>query len=451
MYDNFEVARKRLLAEVIEGNKESFKNDFLKLVQLGIALLMEKDDNFFALFMIQVERKVKSDLPTPIATKITSSGFIMYFNPNILLECSLPEFHALIKHEIYHLLSGHYLRAKKIKNYYSPLAINIAMDISINQYIKNLPPWSERLENVKMAYHVDLKEEQSMEDYAKFLQEAIDKIKKEKLTIKDEALSEVGKYQDSSMSHDLWNENDGMLEEKDINNLTIKTVQNAIIRSGKNVPKVVEKYMDEVRKKSEISWKEYLSRIIGTVPKGYKKTITRKNRRQPERLDLRGTLTNHEAQIIVAIDISGSITDMEIEQIMVEVFAIVKNHSYEICIIECDSEIRRIYKVKNIRDIKKKMNTKGNTRFSPVFEYLNVQKKRNCILIYFTDGLGEKELIYKPINYKTIWILTGRGEKLSLNNPYGIIKRLSNVEYEKPDITYMKNEMKEYVAEWAGK
>ena len=46
---------------------------------------------------------------------------------------------------------------------------------------------------------------------------------------------------------------------------------------------------------------------MGTVESNKKKTITRRNRRQPNRLDLRGELRNHKAEIAVAIDISGSI------------------------------------------------------------------------------------------------------------------------------------------------
>ena len=49
---------------------------------------------------------------------------------------------------------------------------------------------------------------------------------------------------------------------------------------------------------------------------------------------------------------------------------------------------------------------------------------RNVILIYFTDGVGEKELEIRPINKNTIWVLTGK-EELSLGKPYGSIKRIS--------------------------
>jgi len=73
----------------------------------------------------------------------------------------------------------------------------------------------------------------------------------------------------------------------------------------------------------------------------------------------------------------------------------------------------------------------------------------SSILLYFTDGLGEKELKIKPKNYRIIWVLTGKGKELSIKHSYGRVLRLSNVEYEEPDIFYAKNELKEIRAEWA--
>ena len=58
---------------------------------------------------------------------------------------------------------------------------------------------------------------------------------------------------------------------------------------------------------------------MGTVESNRKKTITRRNRRQPNRLDLRGELRGHKAEIAVAIDTSGSISDEEFKQAIKEV------------------------------------------------------------------------------------------------------------------------------------
>ncbi len=159
---------------------------------------------------------------------------------------------------------------------------------------------------------------------------------------------------------------------------------------------------------------------MGTLEKGRKKTIMRRNRRQPNRLDLRGEISNHIAKIVVAIDISGSISDEEFNVAINEVINIVKNYKYEIKIIECDTKIRRIYKAKNSKDIKARLNTRGGTRFSPVFKYVN--NTDTNVLIYFTDGKGEVELEVKPGKYKTLWIISGKANEVSLRNKFGVIK-----------------------------
>ena len=138
------------------------------------------------------------------------------------------------------------------------------------------------------------------------------------------------------------------------------------------------------------------------------------------------------AVIGVAIDISGSISDEEFKQAIKEVLDIVKNYNHEITIIECDKEVKCTYKVKTINDIKDRCFSGGGTRFTPVFQYAN--SKNINLLVYFTDGKGEDKLQVKPKGYKVLWVISGRGDKHSLNEPYGAVKKLSKVEVK--DISF---------------
>ncbi|MEQ8197169.1 MAG: hypothetical protein ABRQ27_04075, partial [Clostridiaceae bacterium] len=79
--------------------------------------------------------------------------------------------------------------------------------------------------------------------------------------------------------------------------------------------------------------------------------------------------------------------------------------------------------------------------------YIKENNLRNYVLIYFTDGVGEKELAVKPVNYKTIWVLTGE-EELSLEKPYGSITRLQRDRREKYETTYGLEALKEVLNEW---
>src|SRR3712207_6450920 len=245
-------------------------------------------------------------------------------------------------------------------------------------------------------------------------------------------------------SHDIWDSID--IDFKQIKHITKSRAKNSL---NGNMPKAIEKAFKILNKKPEITWSDYFKNTIASMPLGYRKTVTRRDRRQPDRLDIRGKLSNNVVNITIAIDISGSITDKEIEKVMVEVFQIVKSYPYEIEIIECDSDIRRIYKVKSIKDIKKKIDTKGGTNFWPVFRYMNSSNLRNNLLVYFTDGMGEESLHVKPKNYKIFWVLTGKNQKLSLKNPYGEVKKLSTKNIEKNNVKIAIDDMGEIIKDWA--
>jgi predicted metal-dependent peptidase len=103
---------------------EEFRQKFYRLIELCTFSMMSGGDNFFAQFLIQLKREIKLDLPSALGTSMTKEGFVMYFNPAIFLTCSLPEMQALIKHEIYHIMSSHHIRQKSLKDKYSSLAVN---------------------------------------------------------------------------------------------------------------------------------------------------------------------------------------------------------------------------------------------------------------------------------------------------------------------------------------
>lgn len=175
--------------------------------------------------------------------------------------------------------------------------------------------------------------------------------------------------------------------------------------------------IQKLKGKSIVPWKKELRKFIGNIPSGNKKTIMRLNRRQPQRLDLRGTIADKIIKIVIAIDTSASMSSRELAIILNEIAKIIKTKKTEITIIECDAKIHRIYKVKRISGIDCNLHGRGGTCFSPVIRFLNNDKYyRDSLLIYFTDGYGEFE-IPKPLVYRTLWIVFGH--RLSVSKPYG--------------------------------
>ena len=418
-----------------KGNKfevkieEDFKRDFFSLVNKVNLSLMEDNANFYGYFLFQMNREIRFDISSATSVNFKGAKYVMYFNPIIFLELNMKQMETTIKHEILHVISQHLIRAKELKGKYSTLALNISMDVVVNQYLDYLPPYSITLEYINNKYDMKLEPYKTFEYYLEKVQTELD------LQEENDEGEEVDSNEnvivdfDPERTHDMWEESDEV-DEKTLNEFTEKFADSA--QKGKN-PNYIDAMIKSLKNRNgELPWNLFLKKLMGTIEANKKKTVTRRNRRQPSRLDLRGELRGHKAEIAVAIDISGSISDEEFKQAIKEVLAIVKSHNQEITIIECDKEIRRAYKVKSPRDVQERIATGGGTKFSPVFEYAN-NKKIN-LLIYFTDGKGEEKLEVIPRGYKTLWVISGRGDKLSLREPFGVVKKLKKVDIKQDTI-----------------
>lgn len=442
---NFDEEREELLKEVYlmsESNEVGsfYKRKFFDIVENVILFLLQGQDAFFGQFMLSIKREIRFDIKVPIATIPKRDGFNMYFNPFFFLSCTKKEMAALLKHEIYHIMNLHFEREKKLKDRFSREAVGLALDISINQYIKDLPVYSRKLEAINMEHNLNLYENRSIEEYTEEIYKSI------KSRMKDKKFNEDDNDEfllDMDNAHEIWDEID--IDEESIESLTKKT---AISAYNKNAPKGIEKLILAYDEKPEISWKSVLKNSIPSIKSGYKKSVVRRNRRQPERFDLRGTLPKNEAEVVVAIDISASIKDDEMKKILIEILGITRNSKNNITVIECDNEIRRVYRLNNEKDIQKRCRENGSTLFSPVFKYIRENRMKNCILIYFTDGVGENELEIKPFNKKTLWVICGN-EELSLKESYGEVKRIYGENHEKLDGNIGLQMVNEVIHDWA--
>jgi predicted metal-dependent peptidase len=270
------------------------------------------------------------------------------------------------------------------------------------------------------------------EYYVEHIQSALDLLEVDQVAADDNNNNSenIATDYDPEKTHDIWEES------RNIDDNTLKQFTEKFIKHTQkgSIPNYLDSMISAlINSKGALPWNLYLKRLMGSVASHKKKILTRRNRRQPERLDLRGQLRIHKAKLVVALDISGSISDVAFLLAMKEVLNIANAYPHEITIVECDSEIRRVYKVNAVKDIKDRMPIRGGTRFTPVFEYAN-QHKVN-LLVYFTDGKGEDQLLSLPKGYKTLWVISGRENSLSLKEAHGSVKYLDNVKVNDPVVT----------------
>lgn len=430
---------------------KEYENRFFKLVsKLNLRLI--ESDSFFGYFFLQVGQELRFGMTSGTGINFKGSRYVMYFNPLIFLDMTPAQMISSIKHEILHVISLHLVRAKRLYQRYSPLAINLAMDIVVNNYIDPLPPNAIDVKWLNKNFGTTVVAFKPLECYVDEIQAHIDIARETdgetevEDTLSDAPMSnspDVADTFDAAKSHDLWGESD-QVDGDSQQQLTNKMVENS--EKGELAGYLSGLLSDMKKHQASLPWSVYLKRLVGSVAWGHKKTTTRRSRRQPERLELRGTLRKRRAKVVVALDCSGSITDGAFRQAMLEVLEITKSYDFEITVVECDSVIRRTYTVNALKDVQPRVTARGSTLFTPVVQYAN--QMQADLLVYFTDGKGEKHLKVDSKHYKILWVLVGEEAKLSLKNPWGLVKHLAQtikdydmtVDYERVDGFSMNNQ-----------
>ena len=384
------------------------------------SLLLE-EDQFFGYFYLQMAHRIRFDMTSAFGINLKQGGYVLYVNPFILLRQPPDVMKDGIKREILHIISAHLMRVKALSQSFNKTAVHMAMDMVVNDYLEHVDRDAVTVANVNKRFGLLLKRFRTIEYYAK----AIDKAMKEKPELfvpVDNSDTAVAMEFDPQTSHDIWDESDS-IDTDTMDQITERYINEA---SKGDMEGYVKSLIDTFQKtRRALPWYFYLKKLMGKVASGYKKTTMRRNRRQPERLELSGTLRQHKANVWVALDMSGSITDAEFTNALEQVLQIVHAYNHRITVVECDNEVRRTYTMESVKDVKPRLDVRGSTAFSPVFALAN--QNRVDLLVYFTDGKGEERLRETPRGYKVLWVLTGENPQLSLHNPYGMVRELGYV------------------------
>lgn len=133
-------------------------------------------------------------------------------------------------------------------------------------------------------------------------------------------------------------------------------------------------------------------------------------------------LKSTQVNALVAVDVSGSISDRELNECIAEINAIKGQLRARVTLIAIDDQIatgfpktfeawEEITRIDSIAG-------GGGTDFRPVFDWMETQDTPTDVLIYFTDALG-KFPEFAPA-YPVIWLIKGKahvpwGERIQLN------------------------------------
>lgn len=438
---------------------DEVRSDFLGFMELCKLFLISERDSYYGYFLMNMQFSVNFGTNSIAGIKLNTFPPVFESNPLLLCKFKLKEILYVICHEIDHIVLNHpaeMVKANPTKDEQTFYEFNLAADASVNDRIDHEIKAENRaflahpdgvITSKVLAKMYEIKHLLPMENYAYYFGMISGKKQKNEENA-------PGNGQDSMMQQQ--NKKDGTEGGQGEPGDEIVTAANcgeltdhnweagddaedaqAVVREFVNaavdmmneesrglMPAHFMSQVGLINKPPVLSWQAILKKYIGTISANKRKTRMRLNRRQPERFDLSGRVDDKVLKIAVAIDTSGSVDDHMIAQIFNEIFAILAKRTHEITVIECDAQIQRVYRAKNVGEIQKKVAGRGGTMFTPVIEYINNDKYfRDALLIYFTDGFGERE-IPKPKTYRNLWVVFDDERHLSVKEPYGVVLKL---------------------------
>lgn len=168
-----------------------------------------------------------------------------------------------------------------------------------------------------------------------------------------------------------------------------------------------------------LPWRALLERfLLAHAAEDY--SFARPGRREGEAI-LPGR-AGREANLVVALDTSGSIGRELLADFAAEVDALKGRLNARVALLFCDAALsadspRRFEPWEAIR-FPALVAGGGSTRFTPVFDWIDAEPVRPDALVYFTDGLAEFPAM--PPSYPVLWIVSGNapvpwGTRVQLN------------------------------------
>ena len=419
---------------------KAVKDNFLIVFDMIKLIMISRQERYYGLFLMNFELRIDYSAYHDAGVSIDSFPFRMTVNPLLLGLRTLPEMIYIFCHEIEHIVLNHPADAIKYNPKKDPRIahrLNVAMDVSINDRLTA----DSRLNNfdvikepedvftsaaLRKNFNIHVKDLQAFDYYFNRISEHNNGIIPNnaiKIIIhnendKDEIITEPKRK--GRVCVPCWTENTDSDEVADIVRKFVSDVCKGMSDYMRGtLPEHQKDSLKKLLAPPTVSWEQLLKRFVGTIPSGHRKTRTRLSRRQPERYDISGSVNDRIIKIVVAIDTSASMSNEDLERVMVEIFDIIGSRKSAVTIIECDAEIQRVYKVSSVKDVSFDVQGRGGTAFTPVIEYVNSNRYfRDAILIYFTDGMGEHS-IPRPLTQRLMWVLQDKNCKLSVAIPYG--------------------------------
>lgn len=349
---------------------------------------------FYAHLMHNVNLTFNDKFTHRAGVSFSGTKMNIVFNPTLCEGYTLDTYVDIFKHEIAHVILGHFSRRNVFLSSKPDIKImNIAQDVALHEVmyeIKNNRQLADSIctvENLRLQLKDDtIKNNEPFEYYYTLI-----------MNHPNTGQAELGE------SLDDHPDTEG--KEEDINEIIKDAVTNARKKtkeSGEHVPNYIEAAIDQWDKDAKVKWEKVLEKYVGGAINVKKRpTSNRASRRNPKDLNVLGKRKSTKPKVTIIQDTSGSMDGERTQKALTEVVAMQKK-GYEILFIEADCVVHKHSKF----DYKKKttLTGRGGTAYQPGIDY--ALKLKPDVIIYVGDGdCADTPTLKKKVPF--IWLLVG--------------------------------------------
>ena len=194
---------------------------------------------------------------------------------------------------------------------------------------------------------------------------------------------------------DLWEEDEFMATEV---NETIKSIKDW----GSLPGKVVDRIKADLEAK--IDYRKALAGFRASIVSSFR-SLTRMKPNRRFSFDAMGSKYNQTSNILIAVDVSGSVTRQSLSKFFGVIVKFFKFGLTNLDVIQFDAKIQGepLRMSKRFRhDEQIKVLGRGGTDFQPVFDYIKEHKQYDGLIV-FTDGYAPEPRMDFPTQTKVLW------------------------------------------------
>lgn len=356
------------------NQKEQLEQDFKKAISAAKLRLFEKTNSrgerniFFASLVLSLKHEMSWDISTAC-----TDGTTVKYNPKFFMSLTQEQRTFIVLHETLHVAYFHLIRGKD-KN---PQKWNAAGDYVINDHL------------IKQGYSMPVGGLHNPK-YSDMSTEEVYKALPTEIQIPWEDL-------------DTSNIKDKEEHQQEVENILVRAAIQAE-SAGQNIGDLPGDLLRKIKelRDPKLPWYQLLRRYMNQTKKeDY--SWHKPNKRYIPDFYLPSLYSEGMGELVIAIDVSGSVSDEDFIIFISEVASILKTlKPASITIIQFDTVITNISKVKDIKELAKvKFTGGGGTDIKEVLNWVNEHNPQ--VVIWLTDG----HFYQHPITNKvpTFWVI----------------------------------------------